>query len=136
MASTVSNGVALPLGARPEELLLYRSAVALFGLLEHANLRAPEWLDAALSLVFTWPTVHKVHHSRDARLTDTNYGNIVSWWDRLFGTFTPASAGRAVHYGLDDLDDASTQTTLGLLRLPFRAEEAISFAQRRRPTRG
>lgn len=114
---------ALPLGASPEAFLVYRSAVAFFGLLEHANLRVPRWLDPVLSLVFTFPTVHKVHHSRDARLTDTNYGNLVCWWDRAFGSFTPARAGRAVEYGLAGLDEASTQTTLGLLRLPFRTSD-------------
>jgi sterol desaturase/sphingolipid hydroxylase (fatty acid hydroxylase superfamily) len=111
---------ALPLGASPAEFLLYRSAVAICGLLEHANLRIPRRLDDLLSLVFTFPTVHKVHHSRDARFTDTNFGNLVSWWDRGLGTFTPAREGRAVRYGLDGLDDPGTQSTAGLLALPFR----------------
>lgn len=111
---------ALPLGASPAAFALYRSGVALAGLLEHANLRVPEALDRMLSLVVTWPTLHKVHHSREARFTDTNYGNLVSWWDRLFATFTPAREGRNVAYGLDGLDDAATQTTAGLLALPFR----------------
>jgi sterol desaturase/sphingolipid hydroxylase (fatty acid hydroxylase superfamily) len=111
---------ALPLGASPAAFAVYRSAVALFGLLEHANLRVPRRLGVLLSLAFTWPDVHKVHHSRDARFTDTNYGNVVSWWDRLFGTFTPAPEGRAVAYGLDGFDEPAAQTTAGLLALPFR----------------
>jgi sterol desaturase/sphingolipid hydroxylase (fatty acid hydroxylase superfamily) len=111
---------ALPLGASPAEFALYRGAVAIFALLEHANLRVPRRLDDWLSLVFTFPTLHKVHHARDARLTDTNYGNLVSWWDRLLGTFTPAREGRGVRYGLEGLDDPAIQTTAGLLALPFR----------------
>jgi sterol desaturase/sphingolipid hydroxylase (fatty acid hydroxylase superfamily) len=111
---------ALPLGASPAEFALYRAAVGIFALLEHANLRVPRRLDELLSLVFTFPTLHKVHHARDARLTDTNYGNLVSWWDRLFGTFTPAHEGRGVCYGLEGLDDPATQSTAGLLSLPFR----------------
>jgi sterol desaturase/sphingolipid hydroxylase (fatty acid hydroxylase superfamily) len=111
---------ALPLGASPAAFAVYRSAVALIALLEHANLRVPPWLGGALSLVFTWPDVHKVHHARDPRFTDTNYGNLVSWWDRLFGTFTPAHEGRRVSYGLPGFDDPATQTTAGLLLLPFR----------------
>ena len=111
---------ALPLGVSAGTFAVYRLLVALAALLEHANLRVPARLDALLSLVVTWPTVHKVHHSRDARFTDTNYGNLVSWWDRLFGTFTPPTAGVNVAYGLDGLDDAATQRTAGLLALPFR----------------
>jgi sterol desaturase/sphingolipid hydroxylase (fatty acid hydroxylase superfamily) len=112
---------ALPLGVSAGAFAIYRLLVALAGLLEHANLRVPARLDALLSLVFTWPNLHKVHHSRDARLTDTNYGNLVSWWDRLFATFTPSREGVDVAYGLDGLDDAATQGTAGLLALPFRA---------------
>jgi hypothetical protein len=113
---------ALALGAGPGAFAVYRLAVALSGLAEHANVRLPPRLDTALSLVFTWPNLHKVHHSRDPRLTDTNYGNIVSWWDRVFGTFTPATQGANVACGLDGFDDAATQTTAGLLAVPFRGE--------------
>jgi sterol desaturase/sphingolipid hydroxylase (fatty acid hydroxylase superfamily) len=111
---------AFALGASPGAFALYRLASALSGLLEHSNVRLPLWLDGMLSLVFTWPGMHKVHHSRDPRYTDTNYGNLVSWWDRLFSTFTPARYGARIAYGLDGLDDPATQTTAGLLALPFR----------------
>ncbi len=111
--------VALPLGVSPEAYALYRLASAVWAFLEHANLRCPERVDAALSLVVTWPTLHKVHHSRDARLTDTNYGNLVSCWDRLFGTFTPAHVGRTIAYGLSGFDAPASQTTRALLVAPF-----------------
>jgi sterol desaturase/sphingolipid hydroxylase (fatty acid hydroxylase superfamily) len=111
---------ALPLGVSAGAFAIYRLLVALAGLLEHANLRAPARLDALLSLVVTWPNLHKVHHSRDVRFSDSNYGNLVSWWDRLFGTFTPSRVGANVAYGVDGLDDPATQRTAGLLALPFR----------------
>ena len=111
---------AIPLGASPGAFAIYRVLVALSGLLEHANVHVPARLDALLSLVFTWPNLHKVHHSRDAHLTDTNYGNLVSWWDRLFATFTPSREGARIAYGLYGLDDPATQRTAGLLALPFR----------------
>jgi len=115
---------ACALGVSPAAFAAYRLAVALSGLAEHANVRVPAGLDAALSLVVTWPTLHKVHHSRDARFTNTNYGNLVSWWDRLFRTFTPAIHGRNVAYGLEGLDGAAQQTTAGLLAMPFRGASA------------
>ncbi|MEO8704379.1 MAG: sterol desaturase family protein [Kofleriaceae bacterium] len=98
----------------------YRTWSALNGLLEHANIRVPHWLDRALALVTTWPNMHKVHHSRDVRETNTNYGNIFSWFDRLFGTYTPSRRGATVVCGLDGFDASSTQSTKGLLVLPFK----------------
>jgi len=99
---------------------VYRTWSALAGLLEHANLRVPSGLDGALSLVATWPNLHKVHHSRDARETDTNYGNIFPWFDWLFSTYTPSSRGATVACGLDGFDDPDLQSTAGLLAMPFR----------------
>jgi sterol desaturase/sphingolipid hydroxylase (fatty acid hydroxylase superfamily) len=111
--------VAVPLGASPGDFAIYQLLVALTGLLEHANVRLPPGVTRALALAVTFTDMHKVHHSRDARFTNSNYGNVVSLWDRVFGTFTPAQNGRQVAYGLDGLDDPALQTTAGLLRMPF-----------------
>jgi sterol desaturase/sphingolipid hydroxylase (fatty acid hydroxylase superfamily) len=119
---------AVALGASPGAFAVYRAAVAMNGLLEHANIRVPFWLDRLLSLVTTWPNMHKVHHSRVQSETDSNYSNLFSIWDRLFGTFTPSERGANICYGLDGLDDAETQTTRGLLALPFREAPASAEA--------
>jgi len=111
---------ACALGASPGAFAVYRSWSALNGLLEHANVRVPPWLDSVLSLITTWPNMHKVHHSRTATETNTNYGNIFSLFDRLFWTFTPSERGASVSYGLDGFDDPAAQTTAGLLAMPFR----------------
>jgi sterol desaturase/sphingolipid hydroxylase (fatty acid hydroxylase superfamily) len=108
------------LGVSPIGFAIYRLWSALHGLLEHANIKLPQWLDTAITFVFSSPNMHKVHHSRDARHTDTNYTNIFSIWDRLFGTFTPARLGRDIEYGLEGFDAAPHQSTIGLLALPLR----------------
>jgi sterol desaturase/sphingolipid hydroxylase (fatty acid hydroxylase superfamily) len=124
--------VALPLGVSPALFTLYRLASALFGLLEHANLRLPARVDAWLALVVPWPNFHKLHHSRDARFTDTNYGNLVTWWDRLFVTYTPAHEAAGVRYGLDGFDAPELQTAAALLLSPLsaagRAQDARRFS--------
>jgi sterol desaturase/sphingolipid hydroxylase (fatty acid hydroxylase superfamily) len=117
--ATFAAGFGVSIGA----FAVYRTWSVLNGLLEHANLRVPRALDRALALITTWPNMHKVHHSRDVRETDTNYGNIFSWFDRLFATYTPSARGETVVCGLDGCDDAATQTTTGLLALPCRMPE-------------
>jgi sterol desaturase/sphingolipid hydroxylase (fatty acid hydroxylase superfamily) len=119
------SAFAISLGAPPAAFAVYRLWSALSGLLEHANVRLPTQIDGLLSLVVTSPNMHKVHHSRAARQTDTNYGNIFSLWDRLFSTFTPARYGTDIVYGLDGSDDPKAQTAAGLLAMPFRNADAF-----------
>jgi sterol desaturase/sphingolipid hydroxylase (fatty acid hydroxylase superfamily) len=106
---------------------VYRAASALNGLLEHANIRVPARLDRALSLVTTWPNFHKVHHSRLRAQTDSNFSNLFSVWDRLFGTCTPSSAGTSVAYGLESFDPP--HTTRGLLLSPWCADAIAPSAE-------
>jgi sterol desaturase/sphingolipid hydroxylase (fatty acid hydroxylase superfamily) len=117
---------AVALGSTPGAFAVYRLWSALNGLLEHANVRVPQRLDAVLSLVVSTPNMHKVHHSRRKAETNSNYGNIFAIFDRLCGTFTPSARGTRVVYGLDGFDDPAVQSTVGLLALPFRGHRAPS----------
>jgi sterol desaturase/sphingolipid hydroxylase (fatty acid hydroxylase superfamily) len=127
-------GFAFAVGAPPAGFALYRIWSALHGQTEHANLRLPQWLDTAISALFASPNMHKVHHSRDRRLHDRNYGNIFSVWDRLFGTFIPAREGRDIRYGLDGFEAAERQSTAGLLALPFQQAGRVAAAAAASPT--
>ena len=117
-------GFAVALGASPAAFAIYRITSALNALPEHANVRVPAWLDRLLASFTTWPNVHKLHHSRSPQETDANYGNLFSFWDRIFRTFTPPGRAEHVRYGLDGFDESAKQTTLALLVDPFRSSGA------------
>jgi sterol desaturase/sphingolipid hydroxylase (fatty acid hydroxylase superfamily) len=119
---------AVPLGVGPAAFALYRALSAVNALLEHANLRMPRRLDSALSLLVVTPNAHKVHHSRRTDETDTNFGNLLSGFDRAAGVFTPSERGLAIEYGLDGFDDPARQTFTALLREPFRTADRESRA--------
>lgn len=90
------------LGLPSTIVVLYRALSTINGIFEHANIRLPGNLDSALSLLWVTPNMHKVHHSRDRRETDTNYGNILSIHDRWLKTFTTTKRAPFVVYGLED----------------------------------
>ena len=69
-------------------VIIYLILSALNAQLEHANIKLNSRLDGWLRLVMVTPHMHKSHHSRDQRETDSNYSNIFSFWDRFFGTYT------------------------------------------------
>jgi len=107
------------LGLPVAVVALYRALSALNALAEHANIAIWPRLDSIVSLVMVTPNMHKVHHSRAQRETDTNYGNLLSAFDRILGTFTPTNRGPKVIYGLAGHDEAEQQRLGALLLLPF-----------------
>ena len=86
--------------------------------LEHTNIKLFAPLDRVLRLLVVTPNMHKVHHSREQIETDSNYSNIFSIWDRIFGTYTATDFSR-LRYGLDGFDDRRKQTVPALLKVPF-----------------
>ena len=79
---------------------LYRSVSALFTHFNHANIIVPEWLDKPISWIFVSPNMHKVHHHWKQPFTDSNYGAVLSIWDRLLGTLKSLDP-KSIRYGLD-----------------------------------
>ena len=98
---------------------LYRVLVTpLFTYLTHANVRVPVWLDRPLSWIFITPNLHKFHHHVERPWTNTNFGGVLSIWDRMFGTFTYGDPAQ-VRYGLDVLDASKDQNLSYQFGIPF-----------------
>jgi len=106
-------------GLSLEVVAVYLTMSALNAQLEHANIKVNDSLDRWLRLILVTPNMHKVHHSREQIETDTNYSNIFSIWDRIFGTYTQSVDFKQLRYGLDGFDDPKKQTVTALLTLPF-----------------
>lgn len=100
-------------------VIVYLILSTLNAQLEHSNIKMNRSLDRFLRLLIVTPHMHKVHHSRNQKQTDSNYSNILSVWDRLCGTYTAAVDFRKLRYGLDGFDVEERQTLSGLLKMPF-----------------
>jgi len=88
---------------------------------QHANIDYPRWVEGAFGWLLVTPAMHRVHHSPDQRETDTNYGIMFSFWDRLFGTYRAADPMRKASFGLDRLRGERWQTLRGMLVTPIAA---------------
>lgn len=98
---------------------VYLTLSGLNAQLEHANIKLSDRADRLLRLFVVTPNMHKAHHSRLRKETDTNYSNIFSFWDMLCGTYTPRVDFGELRYGLDGFDDPGRQSLRGLLKMPF-----------------
>jgi sterol desaturase/sphingolipid hydroxylase (fatty acid hydroxylase superfamily) len=110
-------------GIPAQAVVIQRLLQATNGVIEHANIRLWTPLDRVLSLIWVTPNVHKIHHSRDVSETNSNYANLVTLYDRLLGTYTPADRAASVVYGLADANPATVGSFSRLLSTPFRAPQ-------------
>lgn len=101
-------------------VFMYQSLSVVLSQFNHANIALPRALDRALSWVIVSPDMHKVHHHYVLPWTDSNYGNVFSVWDRLFGTFLSMERAALV-YGIDTHMAPQEHATVGaLLTMPLR----------------
>ena len=94
------------------ETLLLMSA-----LFHHANITLSKPVDRVLSLVMITPRIHNVHHHAIRRDTDSNYGNIFSFWDRIFKSYNARNLDKNITIGVEGARD---QKIWKLLLRPFR----------------
>lgn len=107
-------------GAPMGIVMLYQSLSGLFTHFTHANVSAFGKFDKALSYVFVTPNMHKVHHHYKLPWTDTNFGNIFSFWDRIFGTFQYVDDMSQVKFGIDThMDPVENESVKKLMVMPF-----------------
>ena len=118
------------LGIPAQAVVIQRLVSAGNGILEHSNIRLWRPLDRVVSLVWVTPNVHKIHHSRDLVETNSNYGNVLTVYDRMLGTFTSADRAESVVYGLDEADPTRIASFGGLLSMPFQPERRHSLTQK------
>ncbi len=100
-------------------VFLYQSLSVLATQFNHANIVLPKHVDKMLSYIIVSPDMHKVHHHYMLPHTDSNYGNIFSIWDRIFGTFSYLDRDKLV-YGVDThMKEEENNRLKNLLLIPF-----------------
>ena len=108
------------IGANIGIVMLYQSLSLISTQFNHANIKLPKKVDLFLSYLFVSPDMHKTHHHYRLPYTDSNFGNIFSIWDRLFGTYRTFNREKLV-YGVDVFFDKEANGKIGhLLKQPFK----------------
>ena len=104
-------------------VFLYQTLSVVATQFNHANIALPKKVDVFLSYFIVSPDMHKVHHHYVMPYTDSNYGNIFSVWDRLFGTFMTLPREEIV-FGVDTHMQPEEHNDLkNLLKIPFQKKK-------------
>lgn len=106
-------------GAPVYAVMIFQTVLVLATQFTHANIHLPNWLDKTLSYIIVSPNMHKVHHHWQQPYTDSNYGGILSIWDRLLGTYRELHHSQ-IKYGLDRYYPHEHDENFGMLmKKPF-----------------
>ena len=85
-----------------------------WGYFIHADVH---WTLGLFGKVMMSPAAHRLHHIRDEALMGANYGNTITLWDRLFGTYTDPAPYLNCETGIAE----GTRDIGGELLRPFEA---------------
>ncbi len=112
------------LGVSPIAVMMFEIILNATAMFNHSNLRFPLGVDAIIRKILVTPDMHRIHHSIIRKECDSNYGFNVSWWDRLFRTYTalPQDGHLGMTLGLNDFRQKHDQQVHHLLMQPFKNE--------------
>lgn len=117
LSALVRGLVIVFLGMPLSSVIVFETLVLLGAGFHHSNLRLPVKFERVLSKIIITPSIHWVHHHVTQQDTDSNYGAIFSFWDRLFGSKSKSVRTTDMAIGLDQRND---KEFLQLLLEPFR----------------
>lgn len=103
---------------RPDisHFITYEFVLVSMALFNHSNIRIPTKYNNALKSIFVTPQMHFSHHHDVAPHMNRNYGNFLSIWDRIYGTYESKDD---VTFGLEGYSFDKADNLLEQLKEPF-----------------
>lgn len=123
MSLGIKAAAVVILGVPAIAIVIFEVALNGFALFNHANIRLPQKWDDRIGLVLITQRLHRIHHSQAKNESNSNYGFSVSWWDRLFNSFTPRAAFSDETLPIGQKDVPATKknaSIIALLQQPFK----------------
>jgi sterol desaturase/sphingolipid hydroxylase (fatty acid hydroxylase superfamily) len=114
--------IVLALGVTLNGLVIFESIVLLAAQFQHANIRLANAAENALRWLLMTPLLHHLHHSQDLSRCDSNYGTLLSFWDRLWGSWR-TDVLRNEQVGVRHYQEAERLGFVQLLKMPFQVRQ-------------
>jgi sterol desaturase/sphingolipid hydroxylase (fatty acid hydroxylase superfamily) len=115
------------LGVSPLGVLVFELVFGAMNLLEHGNFDLPRGAERALARVLVTPALHRLHHARSLLELNSNFGTILSAWDRGLGTLRASDSARQLETGLPGHSGEHEMSFSRALAAPFARETQERF---------
>lgn len=103
-------------GIRLEHFIIYETVLFSMSIFNHSNIKINAKFEKFLRLFIVTPQMHYPHHHPSKKNTNSNYGNFLSLWDRLFKSY---NKNYTTTFGVDTFIEAKETDLLYLLKRPF-----------------
>jgi sterol desaturase/sphingolipid hydroxylase (fatty acid hydroxylase superfamily) len=105
-------------------IVVLTHGLAVFGTaaLQHGNIRLPERVERWLQPVLVTSDMHRIHHSVVFEQANSNYGAVLSVWDRLFGTYIQITRAQhdSIVFGVRELPRRECLKPSAMMLTPWR----------------
>ncbi len=98
---------------------IFESVLVLCAQFHHSSLRVPKGFEMVYWFLFVPPSMHRIHHSVVIKERNTNYGTILSLWDRILGTLLTRVDQEKIHIGVGAYNRPEKLNFHQLLVMPF-----------------
>jgi len=88
-------------------------------LFHHSNVRLPILLERCLNKILVTPRMHGIHHSQVQQETNSNYGVVFPWWDRLHRTLGLNIPQEQIVIGIPAYSQPDDNRFLNIVLMPF-----------------
>jgi sterol desaturase/sphingolipid hydroxylase (fatty acid hydroxylase superfamily) len=100
--------VVVLVGVPAAVVVVFEVVFAFANLFEHGNIGLPLRFERRLAALCVTPALHRLHHACRRPDLDSNFGTILTVWDRFLGTYRENSSGARVETGLPSGIGAAT----------------------------
>ena len=122
-------------GIAPTMLLVFFVTFEAATLFHHSNWRLPISVERVLNRVIVTPRMHGIHHSIVQRETNSNWGTIFCWWDKLHRTLRRDISQKEITIGVAAYRDENELSLGKLFALPFREQRPWRLPDGSQPAR-
>jgi sterol desaturase/sphingolipid hydroxylase (fatty acid hydroxylase superfamily) len=125
MLASIPYRAGLPalLGIRAATVLTYEAVFEAGTAFHHSNWQLPLALERRLVRLLVTPRAHGIHHSVVHRESQSNFGVVLTLWDRLHRTLRLNVPQQALTIGVPAYPEPARQTVAHLLALPLAPPE-------------
>ncbi|MFT2110079.1 sterol desaturase family protein [Marinomonas sp. 2405UD68-3] len=113
--------IVVTLGIPAVAILIFDVLLNASAMFNHSNVSLPKKIERVLRLFIITPEMHRIHHSRINKETNSNYGFFLSIWDKIFNSYTDkASLGdNNINIGMPKTKKYRPNGVLSLLLMPL-----------------